>query len=327
MAASGTWRVGIITAATALLLAGCLRHVQEAAETGSIKDEAPARTEQVKPAKSAKTARTPVPRAAAAPTEDPAPAAATTKTASEPAKIEPEKLAVKESSVPAQPAPKPLPEAKVAPTSAPQPKQVAAPAPPPAPKLETVVPPVEDARKAPAPTAARSEPVTSAPSSAPPAPQAGAGAGATPVSPAQLPARASLAPPLQPQSASSDPAARAATGEDRLQTARLVAEGKKLLQEGKVIEARRRFIAALNALSPEATVELARSFDTFYLSKLATSDGAPDMQRALRLYQTAIERGAKDAESDIARVKAALAGQALPAASAPLATPIAPAGR
>ena len=88
--------------------------------------------------------------------------------------------------------------------------------------------------------------------------------------------------------------------------ARLLAQGRQLFEKGKVIEARKRIIAALNGLSPEATLALARTFDTHFLSKLPTSDGAPDMQRALQLYQSAVERGSNDAKADLERIRQTL---------------------
>lgn len=89
-------------------------------------------------------------------------------------------------------------------------------------------------------------------------------------------------------------------------TERLLIQGRQLFQAGKVQEARKRFIAALNGLSPEATLELARTFDTHYLSKLGLADGAPDIQRALQLYKSAVERGSEAAKADLARVEATL---------------------
>ncbi len=86
----------------------------------------------------------------------------------------------------------------------------------------------------------------------------------------------------------------------------LIEQGRNLFVAGKVLEARKRFIAALNGLSPDATLALARTFDTHYLSRLATSDGAPDMQRAVQLYESAVERGSVDARIDLERTRATL---------------------
>jgi hypothetical protein len=90
-------------------------------------------------------------------------------------------------------------------------------------------------------------------------------------------------------------------------TERQLEEGRKLFAEGKVIEARKRFIAAMNGPVPEALLALARSFDTHYLSLLPSSDGAPDMARAHDLYERAGERGAAEAVADLERIRATLA--------------------
>lgn len=99
--------------------------------------------------------------------------------------------------------------------------------------------------------------------------------------------------------AKSDPAPMAVN-------ALLLDQGRNFFVAGKVLEARKRFITALNGLSPDATLALARTFDTYYLSRLAASDGAPDMQRAVQLYQSAVERGSVDARIDLERTRATL---------------------
>ena len=86
-------------------------------------------------------------------------------------------------------------------------------------------------------------------------------------------------------------------------------EGRKLFKAGSVVDARRRFIAAMNGPIPEALLALARSFDTFYLSQLPSSDGAPDMKRAQTLYERAIERGASEAQGDLERLQAIVGQQ------------------
>jgi len=94
--------------------------------------------------------------------------------------------------------------------------------------------------------------------------------------------------------------------DDPTAVAEMLAEGLKLFEDGKVVEARRRFVAAMNGPVPEVLLALARSYDTYYLSRLPTADGAPDMQRALVLYERALERGAKDAEPDLERTRGIL---------------------
>ncbi len=86
-------------------------------------------------------------------------------------------------------------------------------------------------------------------------------------------------------------------------TERHLEDGKRLFSEGKVLEARKRFVEALNGPIPEALLALARSFDTYYLSQLPRSDATPDMQRALTLNARANERGAADAAADLDRVR------------------------
>ncbi len=54
---------------------------------------------------------------------------------------------------------------------------------------------------------------------------------------------------------------------------------------------------------PEVLLALARSYDTYYLSRLPTADAAPDMQRALVLYERAVERGAIEANADLERTR------------------------
>ena len=148
---------------------------------------------------------------------------------------------------------------------------------------------------APAPVVAKTE-------VAPAAPPVPVAAPATAPAPSSSPGPAAVRPSAPPAA----PGSNGTTKAERDESVRLVTEGQQLFDEGKVVEARRRFIAALNGLSPEATLALARSFDTHYLYKLAKSDGAPDMQRALQLYQSAVQRGAKDAQEDLDRLRATL---------------------
>jgi hypothetical protein len=86
----------------------------------------------------------------------------------------------------------------------------------------------------------------------------------------------------------------------------MLAEGLSLFEQGKVVQARRRFVAAMNGPVPAVMLALARSYDTYYLSRLPTSDAAPDMQRALILYERALERGAGEAAPDLDRTRGIL---------------------
>ena len=114
------------------------------------------------------------------------------------------------------------------------------------------------------------------------------------------------APAPDAAAASGQPADQPAGPEAGSANARLLEQGRNLFVAGKVLEARKRFIAALNGLSPNATLALARTFDTYYLSRLPATDGAPDMQRAVQLYQSAVERGSVDARIDLERTRATL---------------------
>ena len=141
----------------------------------------------------------------------------------------------------------------------------------------------------------------SAPPAAKEAPQ-GPAAGAPPATPA-APPRASA--PDKSKAAPDDPTV----------AGRFLTAGQLLFRAGKVVEARRRFSDALQGLPAEATWALAQSFDTHYLSQLGSSDAAPDMQRALQLYERAVARGATDAKADLERVRAMM--QANPPATPP----------
>lgn len=94
--------------------------------------------------------------------------------------------------------------------------------------------------------------------------------------------------------------------DDAAGAARMLSEGQAFFDSGKVLQARRRFIAAMNGPNPEVLLALGRSYDTYYLSRLPASDAAPDMQRALVLYERALERGANTATADLERTRAIL---------------------
>ena len=95
--------------------------------------------------------------------------------------------------------------------------------------------------------------------------------------------------------------------EARIISLQLLEEGVRLVSMGRVIEGRTRLFAAMEGANPEVLLALARSFDTFYLDKIATSDGSPDPVRALALYQRAVERGSIQAAEDLARLTASWA--------------------
>ncbi|MGE0697746.1 MAG: hypothetical protein AB7O57_01490 [Hyphomicrobiaceae bacterium] len=127
------------------------------------------------------------------------------------------------------------------------------------------------------------------------------------VKPAAPPA-AAVAPAATPP-----PAAQAATAvvatppapkaEDPVLVKTALSEGRALFDAGKVMQARRRFIEAMSTSNPEIVHALGRTYDTYYLTRLPTADGAPDMQRALVLYERAVERGASGASPDAERTR------------------------
>jgi hypothetical protein len=94
--------------------------------------------------------------------------------------------------------------------------------------------------------------------------------------------------------------------DDEATAAKMLSEGQALFDAGKVAQARRLFVAAMNGPIPDVMLALARSYDTYYLSRLPASDSAPDMQRALVLYERAMERGAVNAATDLDRTRAIL---------------------
>lgn len=161
-----------------------------------------------------------------------------------------------------------------------------------------------------APVVAEKAPVAAAPMAPSPAPTAAKQA-ATP--PPAAPTTVTAV-PAAPQAPVVAPGAPKPSAEqvDAQTTERQLEEGRVLFQAGNVIEARKRFIAAMNGPIPDALLALARSFDTFYLSKLPKSDGAPDMARALTLYERAVERGAPEAAPDLERIKATMVPAAPP---------------
>lgn len=93
---------------------------------------------------------------------------------------------------------------------------------------------------------------------------------------------------------------------DDVAAVRMLTEGETLFEAGKVVQARRLFMAAMNGPVPDVVLALARSFDTYYLSRLPSSDAPPDMQRALVLYERAMERGAINAAGDLERTRTIL---------------------
>jgi hypothetical protein len=131
---------------------------------------------------------------------------------------------------------------------------------------------------------------------------------APPAKPSQPPPQAapvSASPSIAPGSASAVEQPLPPV-DDPTAAAKMFSDGQALFDAGKVVQARRLFIAAMNGPLPDVMLALARSYDTYYLSRLPTSDAAPDMQRALVLYERALERGATNAAADLERTRAIL---------------------
>lgn len=121
--------------------------------------------------------------------------------------------------------------------------------------------------------------------------------------PAPAPRTSAPAPsaPAAPPAAAPPPATL-----DAATVERLLIDGQRLFESGKVLEARRKFIAAMNGPVPEVLLALGRTYDTYYLSRLPAADAAPDMQRALVLYERAVDRGAIEANADLERTRGIL---------------------
>lgn len=93
--------------------------------------------------------------------------------------------------------------------------------------------------------------------------------------------------------------------EDKPAGTKLIAEGRALFSEGHVLEARKRFMAALPLA--DAMLALARSFDANYLSDLQTADASADAPRAMSLYSRAATLGSEGAAADLERISASKA--------------------
>jgi hypothetical protein len=83
----------------------------------------------------------------------------------------------------------------------------------------------------------------------------------------------------------------------------LLEEGRRLFLIGRVIDARARLYAGIDSSTPDVMLTLARTFDPFYLRQLDTSDGTPNVERAISLYERAKEQGSTDAGRDLERIK------------------------
>lgn len=260
--------IGVLVA---FALTGCLRH--EVPVTGSIKDDTPhvAKT----------TAKSSPPAPAKKPVKKTAAAAAKTEAATSKAAT-------------------PAPAAPVAAKAAPAP---------------VVIPAAPKAAAAPAtaPTTTVPPKAATAPVVAPPAPKAAAPAAPAPVAsaaPAPPPKAATVQTPTPPAAASA-PAVKGATAapaptDARGKAVQQISEARRLFDDGKVIEARKRIMATIDAAPADANHALAQTYDPHYVAKVKGGDAGADLGRALQIYTTAVQTGSKEAEPDLARLRVSL---------------------
>ncbi len=83
-----------------------------------------------------------------------------------------------------------------------------------------------------------------------------------------------------------------------------VSEARKLLERGRIIEARAALESAISLLPSAALHELGRTFDPYYLGLLPSIDEGSEPRRAAALYQEAIVYGSPTAGIDLNRLKA-----------------------
>lgn len=119
-----------------------------------------------------------------------------------------------------------------------------------------------------------------------------------------LPERTALAHPtpdpvvLTPQGATPGQAISRSQMAARLDLAR------RLLQRGKVVEARMALQPIVRAFPATGLHELARTYDPFYLSQLPRIDDGSEPRKAASLYEDAINHGATAAGNDLDRLRA-----------------------
>lgn len=106
------------------------------------------------------------------------------------------------------------------------------------------------------------------------------------------------APPKAAQDAPVVAAAAPASGS----AAGQLADAKRLFRSGQVRKARETLLALPAGQRGEAVLELARTYDAFYLELSAKPDAAPDPKRALSLYEEARKLGNSSADVDLKRL-------------------------
>lgn len=161
------------------------------------------------------------------------------------------------------------------------------------------------------PPAPAAPPASSPPAAAPPPAQSD-----------QLPTEPSPAPPrpepqpAPPNRANISPSRQAGGGlvaalrpepVETLTKAQLAARlehARRLLQRGKVIEARTTLQTVVPSIPDAALHELARTYDPYYLGQLPAIDDGSEPRTAASLYQDAINHGASAAGNDLDRLRA-----------------------
>lgn len=79
---------------------------------------------------------------------------------------------------------------------------------------------------------------------------------------------------------------------------------RRLLQRGKVIEARAALQSVARSVPAAALHELARTYDPYYLGQLPSIDDGSEPRTAASLYQDAISHGVSAAGNDLDRLRA-----------------------
>ncbi len=83
-----------------------------------------------------------------------------------------------------------------------------------------------------------------------------------------------------------------------------VSEARKLLERGRIIEARAALESAISFVPSVALHELGRTYDPYYLGLLPSIDEGSEPRRAATFYQEAIVYGSPTAGIDLNRLKA-----------------------
>jgi hypothetical protein len=86
----------------------------------------------------------------------------------------------------------------------------------------------------------------------------------------------------------------------------LIRRGKNLLNDGDFAAARLLFERAANAGSAEAALALGSTYDPSVIKQLGAVSVSPDLDRALKWYETAVNRGSADAAdryANLARIR------------------------